>query len=429
MDEELVVIEEGFEEPNDPQKALLPKSALEMRRFMFAEANYDRWQNFLFPPRQTPGLEERRVSPAINVTSPTGEVGEGRIEIVPVVGGRCYTSRTYDVIQALTQIWEDHGKTDEPIAVPLSEIARKLELKTSGRVLKIIHEELKSLSRTTTVWKFTFETKDDPNTLVDDQQVLDKFSYFEKKDRISGLTKETKCIFLLSTLIRENLRSGVTIPINFRARKSIQSDVCKAIYSRIDSEIIGKKRLENTAKTIVKKYYLTEGRYKYKSQRKGLVDLIKRNLDGVETSRQGVYLVVSICETADSTDWKCVFTTRSDSPEVLDIKKLKGKPKLKVINKDPAFRSYLVDEISRVVGGEKENLSLYNMFALYYSENHINRALGEFKELIEYNSVIEKKQAYFTSLMHTLAHKLKVEWIKECSEHCKFRPENQLFPN
>lgn len=429
MSEELIVLAQNLDEPDDPQKALLPENALELRRFMFAEANYDRWQNFLFPPRQTPELDKPRVSPSISVISPNGEAGEGRIEILPSYGGKCYTTRTYEVLQAITQIWEDHGKKDDPITVPLSEIARKLDLKTSGRVLNIIFNEMKSLSRTVTVWRFTFSTANEANKNVEDQKVLDTFEYLEKKDRISGLTKETKCKFRLSELIRNNLRHGVTIPINFSARKSIKSDICKAIYSRIDSEIVGKKRLENTATTIVEKYYLTPDRYKYKSQRKGLVETVKKNLDGVETSREGVYLTVSIEETADGSDWKCVYTTKGESKELKKLAKSGNRTSLAIVNSDKDFRDYLIDEIEAVVGGKDENLALYQLFALHYSENHIRRALGEFKELTDSNPGITKKHAYFTSLMHIMAHKLNKDWINHCDRNCKFRPENQLFPS
>ena len=427
MDETQILVVENDLEPDDPQKALIPETAFELRRFMFAEANYDRWQNFLFPPRQTPDLSSPRISPTISVVSPAGEEGEGWIEILPIAGGKCYTTRSYEILQALTQIWEDHNRPDEPITVPLSEIARKLDLKTSGRVLGIVQSELQSLRRTVTAWKFSFEIAEEEERKSADFSVLDELRFTERRNKKTGKIKHSYCVFRLAEQIRSNLKNGVVIPINFSARKSIKSDICKAIYSRIDSEIIGKKRLENTASTIVEKYYLTADRYKYKSQRKVLVETVKKNLDGVETSREGIFLTVNIEETADGKDWKCIYTTRGEGTHTRSLSGGSKKNKLPIVNKDTDFRDYLVDEIVAVVGGKDENLALYRLFALHYTENHIRRALGEFKELKAANHTIEKPHAYFTSIVHVIAHKLQVGWINECDKNCRLRPENQLF--
>lgn len=42
----------------------------------------------------------------------------------------------------------------------------------------------------------------------------------------------------------------------------------------------------------------------------------------------------------------------------------------------------MVYQIVSVVGHEKENAGLYKKFALHYSENLINRALGEYKDRV-----------------------------------------------
>lgn len=84
---------------------------------------------------------------------------------------------------------------------------------------------------------------------------------------------------------------------------------------------------------------------------------------------------ITIKETADGKDMKCCFRSEKSKDS-----KTKSITHLKVKNTNIRLRQYLVDRIIQVVGGEKENRGLYELFALYYSENAINRALGEFKE-------------------------------------------------
>jgi len=415
-----------------PQTSLLPPTSEELTSIISSEANYDRWSNFLFPHIKTRGLEKKRIR-EISFTLQNGEEGNGRIEVVPSVDGKCYTDRTYDVLLAIIIIWRGQGMTDEPMQISLSEIAKQLDLKATGRVTGFLLEELKRLSRNTISWAFSFETIEVERSSLEDQRILDTFKYTEildtfkytvKKDRQKGLPFESRCKIRLSEHIRNNIRNSITIPINFSARKSIKSSVAKSIYSRIDNILIKKSRLENTAEYIVKNYELTPTRYRYKSQRKQLVEMIARNLDGVETSRPGIFLSVTIEETKDGKDWKCIYITKGQGSAA---KQIKNTPKLPIVNTDKSQREYLVSEISRVVQDSGENAGLYHLFALHYSENLIFRAIGEYKEIVSQNPQISNKKGYFTALVHTLAHKLGAEWINGCDKHCKYRPENQLF--
>jgi len=406
-----------------PQKSLIPPTSDELSHIISSEANYDRWSNFLFPHIKTSGLDQKRTR-EIKFTLQNGEEGQGRIEVVPSVDGKCYTDRTYDVLLAIIYIWKSRGMSDEPMLVSLSEIAKTLDLTATGRVTNFLLEELKRLSRNTISWAFSFETIEFERSSLEDQRILDTFKFTEKKDRQKGLPFESGCKIRLSEHIRNNIRNSITIPINFSARKSIKSSVAKSIYSRIDNILINKSRLENTAEYIVKNYELTPSRYRYKSQRKKLIELIVRNLDGVETSRNGVFLCVRAEETKDGKDWKCIFTTIEQGSS----KKPKKKTALPIVNTDQSYRDYLVSEITQVLHDNGENAGLYHLFALHYSENHIRRALGEYKELLQQSPQIKNKKSYFTSIMHVVGHKLGVEWIKGCDANCRYRPDNQLFP-
>jgi hypothetical protein len=140
----------------------------------------------------------------------------------------------------------------------------------------------------------------------------------------------------------QNIHNRVTIPVNFTARKSIKSEVAKALYNRVDSILAKMDRHEKTALKLVEELSLKASRYQYKSQRKAFVELLKKNLDGVPLSSIRAYLCVSIVETANKLDWKCVFSKRSD-------KQPTARKRLPIVNADPAFREYLVGLIAKAV--------------------------------------------------------------------------------
>lgn len=405
-----------------PQQTLLPTSKEELRNIVASEANYDRWSNFLFPHTKAKGLDDKR-SKEVTFTTKQGDMITGLIEIRPDVGGRCFTTTTYDVLLALMKLWRNRKMPDEPIKVTLREIARELDLKVNGRVTAMIADELRRLSRNTITWQFVFRTYDNETTTLEDQRILDTFRYTEKKARLAGMDYEPFVLVRFSEHIRKNCRENVTIPVNLSARKSIRSSVAKCVYSRIDNILIKQRTQENTASYIVEHFELNKSRYKHKSRRRELCEQIAKSLNGVETSRPGIFLQVTVAETSNKDDWKCIFTTNSDEdlPET-------ATPvlRLEVVNNE-ADQQFLIEEMGRVVGAVRENERLYQRFAMHYSMDHIHRALGEYRELIERNPNISNKPAYFTSLMHSVAHRLGLEWIKPCDANCKYRPENQLM--
>ena len=140
----------------------------------------------------------------------------------------------------------------------------------------------------------------------------------------------------------ENIRNRVTIPVNFTARKSIKSEVAKALYNRVDSLLAKMDRHEKTAIKLIDELNLKASRYQYKSQRKAFVELLKKNLNGVPLSSIKAYLCVNIVETANKLDWKCVFSKRSD-------KQITTTKRLPIVNTDARFRDHLVDTIVEAI--------------------------------------------------------------------------------
>ena len=401
----------------DPQKSIIPVADSEVSEIISTEANYDRWSPFLFPHSKSPEIYGRRTK-QWQATLPDGRVAESMIEIIPAQDTKSYTTKTYDVFLALVALWKERNIPEEPMALFLSDIAKKLDLKPSGKALNSILEELRCLEETKISWVFSFQTKNNTEETYKGQRVLSLFQYTKIKER-SHWTVSGKCKVRFSDHIMDNIRNRVTIPVNFTARKSIKSEVSKALYNRVDSILAKMDRHEKTALKIVEELGLKTSRYQFKSQRKTLLELIQRNLDGKPLSSMNASLCFQITETSNKQDWKCVLT-----------KQINKKPQPNqypwIVNKDKAFREHLIDLIDQTVGGKKQNYALYNRFALHYSENMVLRAIGEYKELVA-PWKIKNKQAYFTSIMHTLCHKTGKDWFSWCDKNCRYRPENQLF--
>jgi len=407
---------------DDPQKNMIPATEDELSQIISMEANYDRWSNFLFPHVKSKDLYGRRKR-TWSIDLPDGQTSEAQIEIIPAQDERCYTDKTYDVFLALMEIWQDLMMPDVPMELFIGDVAKKLDLKENGRVVAMIIEELRCLEETKVSWIFSFQTAQTREDTYKNQRVLDTFDYVQKKERVKGVTK-TRCLVRFSEHIRNNFKNKITIPINFSARKKIRSSIAKTLYNRIDNILAKNPVHERTALGLVGDLNIPEGRYKHKSQRLELVQRLQRNLDGIELSRLGVFLSVDIKETSDGKDWKCIFKKRGESSVVP-----RSKPRLPIVNPDGDTREYLIDLIASVVGSKEKNYGLYNTFALHYAENMIHRAIGEYKELTDINPNIANKESYFTALMHTIAHKLNKDWIKPCDKTCRYRPENQLFPD
>lgn len=401
----------------DPQQNMIPDE--QVAEIISTEANYDRWSNFLFPHSKSTGIYWRR-SKQWEAKLPDGRIAESMIEVIPAQDAKSYTTKTYDVFLALISIWKDRNMPNDPMDLFLSDIVKKLDLQPSWKALNGILEELRCLEETKISWVFSFQTKSWSEETYKGQRVLSHFNYTKLKER-SVWTVSGKCTVRFSDHIMQNIRNRVTIPVNFTARKSIKSEVAKALYNRVDSILAKSDRHEKTATNLVEELGLTKHRYQYKSQRKKFIELLQKNLDGVALSSIKAFLCVEIIETKNGKDWKCVFSKRVEQKKV-------DKRRLPIVNADAEYRDYLVDLIVAAVWARKQNHRLYQLFALHYSENLIRRAIGEYKELVELWT-IQNKQGYFTSVMHTLCHKLDKEWIKPCWKDCKYRPENQLFPD
>ncbi len=398
--------------------SLVTLSEDEVIEIIRPEENLERWSNFIFPHARTRGLEEIRVK-SWDIALADGREATASISIQPAVGEKGYTYKAYDVYLALVAIWNNKGQPDDPFNTSLREIARRMDVPENGHWMKIINEELSTLYKTTLTWTLSFKA-DKERLTVKNQHVLETYDFSTLEERAELTNRfEQVCTVRFDQKIRNNLRELRTIPVNWTARKSITSPIAKVLYNRLDNILSKHSYYERTALFLVLDLSLTESRYKYKSQRKQLLNTIVKQLNGKRLSNLSI-LVVSLEETADKKDWKLVVKTRSDKKE------RKPTYKLPIINKDPDEREMIIERIGSIVGDLDKNYKLYNVFSLYYSINIINRSLGEFKELTSINKSIKNKSKYFTSVLHAIAHKMGREWIKDCGPECKYRPNNNI---
>lgn len=403
----------------DPQINMIPTTDGEISQLIVAEANYDRWSNFLFPHSKSNDIYGKRKR-QWSVTLPDGVEKSAQIEVVPAQDEKSYTTKSYDVFLAVTEIWKSRDMTDEVMEIHLGDIAKILDLRENGRVVNMIMEELRCLHDTKVSWVFSFHSSETKEDTYKNQRVLDTFDYVQKSERNHGETKTT-CSIRLSEHIRLNIKNKITVPVNFAARKKIRSSIAKALYSRLDNLLFHNPIYIRTALGLIEDLNVKPGRYLYKSQRKNLLQTLKKNLHGAEMSQIGCYIYVDIEETPDKKDWQCIFRTNHSSGQISDESEtIDGQ----IQHDDSAS---LFDMIEKEIGACPQYTETYQLLALTYEASFILDVIKEWKETTSLNTAIEDKQKYFVNLIHHTVHKRGLNWITSCGKQCPLRPENMLF--
>lgn len=405
----------------DPQLNMIPTTDRELGQLIVAEANYDRWSNFLFPHSKSSDLYGRRKR-QWNITLPDGAEKSAQIEVIPAQDEKSYTTKSYDVFLAVTEIWKSRGMPDEVMEIYLGDIAKILDLKENGRVVNMVMEELRCLYDTKVSWIFSFHSTDTKEDTYKNQRVLETFDYVQKSERNHGKTKTT-CSIRLSEHIRSNIRNKITIPINFAARKKIRSSIAKALYSRLDNLLIQNPTYERHALGLIEDLNITPGRYRYKSQRKILLQTLQKNLDGAEMSRLGLRILVEVKETPDGEDWMCIFRTQDDN-HILEHYSSPSEEASVTLSDNEL---YLFEIIESSVGRSAQHTDTFKRISQCYAEDLLLNVLDEWLDTVSLNHAISDPQAYFINLMHHSAHKKGIDWIEFCDNSCKYRPENMHF--
>lgn len=412
--------EEGEDASKSSQLSFLKLSDEEIVEFIRPEFNLEKWQSFLFPHPKAQGLDEER-SISMPITLPDGREATGKITVTPAVGRNSTTSRSYDVYLALIAIWDSRGLPDEPFETSIREIVKAMGVPENGKWYEIVLQELEILFMTTTTWVMTYVGEKKYES-VKYQKSLDVFAYSNLNERADQSDKFQKvCMIQLSERIRENHIRNNTNPILWSVRKSIRSPVARVFYSQIDRILYNRPRYERTGMNIVTDLMLSPERYKYKSKRLELLQKLQKQLDG-KTLSNLCPISLYIAETADGNDFKVIVSSGAS-------KAIAQKNTVPVLNTSKQYIDMMVGRIDEVVGGANTHSKLYRKLVRHYTENHIMRALGEYKEARQYLSdkTPEYRQKHFTVIMHRLAHSLKRSWIKACPPDCKHDEQNRLL--
>lgn len=398
-----------------PHIELIPLSNQDIAAIIRPELNIEKFSSFLFPHRKASGLDDIR-SKSWQFTWPNKTQVEGKITITPSKALSCYTDRTKDVYLALTQIYYMQGMPDWPFKTSIAEIARYMGVPINGKWFGLITEELDRLYQTTLTWKLSFHTARWIPESVNNQHILSVYNYHKMDERYDKSDKfKQTCQIDFDENIKQNLKAKKTVPLNLTSRLSISSPIQRVLFDMVDTFLANNPYFELRATTLVKELNLSN-RYKHLSKRKILLADFQAGLDGQLLSNLSI-LKITVKPTADGKDVKCCFKAEKWADT-----KQKAISHLKVKNTDIKLRQYLIKQIVDVIGGEQENRGLYELFALYYSENAIMRALGEFKERC-HEWWIKSRHKYFTATLHRVIHSLWYEWIKPCPSSCPYRPK------
>lgn len=423
MSQEIIDLDEQLPEtelPAPSQLSLIQISPNEVGEIIRPETNLEKWQSFIFPHPKADGLNDERVH-VYDVSLTDGRKVEASISVNPANGRKSTTSRSYDVYLAIIAIWDERGLPEDPFMTSIREIVKMMKVPMNGKWYGFVEEELERLYTTTFKWRFAFHGEKKHESVAH-QQVLETYDYTTFQDRADQSDKFDRVLRIrLDEKLRRNHRSKRTNPILWSERKKLTSSIAKVLYGRLDTFLYRRRIYERRAENIVDDLMLTKSRYKYLSQRKQLLEKLKSQLDGrrLSTLRK---LKISIETTSDEKDVKLICKS-------INTKPISVHNNLPVVNNNKEHIKHLIDEIDAVVGGKEENYKLYEIFATYYSEQMIRRALGEYKESAEYMKSQQRlsRMKHFTVAMHRIAHDVGRSWIKPCGDACRHRKKNRLL--
>lgn len=394
---------------------IIPLSNQEIASIIRPELNLEKFNNFIFPHPKSKNLDDVREKQWERTLKDGREI-EWRIVIEPSKTMGCYTTRTRDVYLALTQIFYIKGMPQGSFFTSINEIMRFMCVPMNGKHALIVSEELDRLYKTTISWILSYQTEDSIPQTVKNQHILSVYNYNKLSER-ADKTKifEQLCEIDFDPQLKNNLVQKKTAPLNLTTRLGIRSPVNRVLFDMIDMFLAKKTITERSAFKLVEDLNLSATRYKSPSKRKTLLLGFQKALDSKLLSTLRI-LEIDVLPTADGLDWKCRFRA-----VVWPDSKTEKITHMTPRNTDSATRYKLADEIAAIIGWKDINHKLYEVYALYYSENAIHRALGEFKEWKRDGDIREKQKA-FSAKLHEVVHSMGYEWIKPCPDSCKFRP-------
>lgn len=399
---------------DDPEKI---KELEAVRKIIRPEVNIEKHADFIFAPSHSKRIREPRKR--IWVTNlEDGTKVSSYLLIEPIYGGKTPTTRTRKVYLALQKLWEEHKRDDDTVVFSARELAENLGIQWAGKkTAKELLEELQALRATMFTWKHSFLDADGHKVnLLDHVNILDRLTYVSIEDRQKPSDQFlARHVVKFSEPILANLKANRTKPTNIDVVLSLKGELASVLYARLDILLAGRDRYERTSKGVFEDLQLAgEPEYRYPAGRKRKLDRIVAELNGKQIST-GI-LKLFITKTNDDSDWKLIATK-----ETLVIEGQSHHPrftKKKAPVNSPDIIQLLVEDITKALKGIQGKERLFQTFARHYSSELLYQAISEYKA-----DVIDAKNPsqVFTAIVHRLAHKKKLEWIKPCPADCKYR--------
>jgi len=386
------------------------------------DVNIGKWAGLLFSsPWAKDLMEVRKI-----VVSSTDE-SEASITIVPAKDRKRPTTTTYRVFLALIQIWEQSGKpANGKFKFSARQLAHVLKWRWAGRdTAERIQEQLSILNGTTIDWARSFYAGDVLSTLEEEMSLIDAKSYLRRERMSNREFFFGQHSVRLNPDLVENMISGKTKPVNYKAFISIRNEGAATLYNLLDNFLARKLKWERRSLALITQDLEFSGE-RYQSRRHRLAKLKEfvRDLDGKELSSGRLSL--SYEHTADGEDYKLV------ARKIPRVEKKRTPPKLA---NPEADIPYIVDDLIQGLRDafrtpvRADSRKTFTVLARWYPKDMLFQALSIVKA--DMRETVKSPIKAFVYQVHVMAHERKMPWIRDCGPNCRMRPENRkpLFEN
>lgn len=396
------------------------------------DLNINKNTGFFFPHLDTYNLSKPRKL-KVSYAKDNGTKINGHIKISPLAECESYSIRTYDVLLGLFRVWTELGKPDpfQTWNCSLRDIATAMDLTVSGKSLKTIALELKTLRTTNIEWYQSFHSKAENGTSLDDINLLIQAKFISKNNHdtkdakdidVYGFFKNAKqvtiqfCKELAGNLINYN------VPLNLSVYNKLgRHQYAKIFYQRMNVILLSSNS-SKTAKLMAKDIIFnilsveTKKYQQHKSHRKQFLEKLMAVLDNKPLSLTKYYLSLNIGFDKQKDDYFLICKSNiNQSNQYL----------LPIFNNNKTDIKAIAQEIASAINLKlnNSNINYYQKLAKHYPISLIHRVIGEYKELSDWNKDIKNQGGYFSDTFHRLAHDTGYKWIKDCGTNCRIKNE------
>lgn len=351
----------------------------------------------LFPPPATEGLDQPRTI----VFSRSDDPIEQTIRVLGNNVTSGYTSDTLKVIAVINWLWQKDGCDPEGwVCAPYAKVIRRLELPPSNasRNRRHVKEELERLRRCVLVFS-QFQSGGD---IKDNHEITYFSEYFYQEDQRNPSNNFFRA--RLDPFVLANLRSGYISTLPLEALLELKHDNSKPILLRVDSVLAVQERLELSSDSIFDLLSINGNTewFRKRNTRAKLLGQISNDING-KTLSSGWKVIAELDDTASKDDFKIRFTRG----EKINIP-ITAQP-LPIVNTDPVLVQQLVNNMIALVGAS-ENVEIFTVYAKFYSEEIIHRAIAEFKS--DKPASTRNLGAYFTKILSRIVQEQGFRWVK-----------------